>query len=228
MANRFFLEAIFSEGQKQILEGTEFHHLANVMRVEVGELIELVNGKNQLAKAVVENLSKRSAELTILTIQESPQKKSLTLAQALFRPPRLEWLVEKAVELGASEIWLFPTTRSEKKSLSEAQLARLEQISISALKQCHRLDLPQIQLFSSLAEVPTPGTLFFGDLRPNTPAPSQASLPATLFIGPEGGFTDEEIRYLEQKGAKGIHLHENILRAETAAIAALCAFAHSC
>ncbi len=220
MSNRFFLNALFSKGANLLLEGQEFHHFAHVMRGKVGETIEIVNGKNQLAEARVEKLSKHTADLKVLSVEEVSSKSKLVLAQALFRPARLEWLIEKAVELGVSEIWLFPAARSEKKNLSDTQLVRLEQIAISAMKQCKRLDLPKIVLYPSLHEVPAQDTLLFGDLRTSS-KPPPASQPLTLFIGPEGGFTDEEIHYLEQKGALGIHLHQNVLRAETAAIVAL-------
>lgn len=220
MSNRFFLDAPFFEGANLSLEGQEFHHFAHVMRGKAGETVEIVNGKNQLAEARVEKLSKHAANLKILAVEEVSSKSKLVLAQALFRPARLEWLIEKAVELGVSEIWLFPAARSEKKDLSNTQLARLEQIAISAMKQCKRLDLPKIVLYPSLQKIPTQGTLLFGDLRTGA-KPPQTSQPLTLFIGPEGGFTSDEIHYLEQKGAHGVHLHQNVLRAETAAIVAL-------
>lgn len=219
MSNRFFLEQIFAPNETVTLEGEEFHHLAHVMRKKEGEEMELVNGKNQLASARLTKVTKKSATFQILALEEGPKKPNIVLAQALFRLARLEWLIEKAVELDVTEIALFPAARSEKKALSNEQLRRLQQIAVSALKQCHRLDLPEIRFYQSLAEVPAKGSLFFGDLRPSGQRTLHA--PCTIFIGPEGGFTDEEIALLEQKGAKGTSLHPNVLRAETAAIAAL-------
>ena len=221
MSDRFFLDAPFFQDDHQFLEGPEFHHLTHVMRISVGDTVELVNGKNQLATARVESMTKKVAELLLLSVTEEPQKPPLILGAALFRFSRLEWLIEKAVELNATEIRLFPATRSEKKSVTKTQLERFEQIVLSAMKQCKRLDLPQISFYPSLQELPLEGSALFGDLREGAePMPKTAS-PLMLLIGPEGGFTPQEILFLESKGAKGISLHKNVLRAETAGVVAL-------
>lgn len=222
-ADRFFIPSSLKTSSL-ILEGEEFHHLAKVMRVRVGETIELVNGAGELAIAEVLSLDKKSAELKILSHHsETPSEQILILAQALTRPSSLEWIVEKGTELGVTEFWLFPGERSEKKELSPSQLHRLETIILNALKQCGRLFLPKILLKRALKTWNFPaGSLFFGDVSPQAPlliGPFSNSV--VFFIGPEKGFSPAELETLHKFKAKGISLHANTLRAETAALTVL-------
>ena len=142
----------------------------------------------------------------------------VALAIPILKPANLELAIEKSTELGASAFYIYAADHSEKKSLSENHLRRLRLITISALKQCGRLDLPPLSIYPTLQDLPLiPGTCY-GDLEAS--APPSPSTP--LFIsGPERGFSDVEIAYLREK-AEGISLGPNTLRAETAPIA-LCA-----
>jgi 16S rRNA (uracil1498-N3)-methyltransferase len=222
-AGRFF--APISLKNNLTLEGEEFHHLAKVMRVRLGETIELVNGQGEFAEAEVIALNKKNCELKILSHKKvPPPEQSLILALALTRPASLEWTLEKATELGATEILLFPGERSEKKDLSKSH--RLETIVINALKQCGRLYLPKIILKPPLDQWPPPtGSLFFGDFSTPVPLKGPFDKIVTFFIGPEKGFSPAETLLLKEKfKARPICLHENILRAETAAITVLSQF----
>jgi 16S rRNA (uracil1498-N3)-methyltransferase len=225
-ADRFFVSTPLKNNLS--LEGEEFHHLAKVMRVRMGETIEIVNGQGELAKAELVSLDKQSCELKILSHQKfPPPEQSLILALALTRPASLEWTLEKSTELGATEFWLFPGERSEKKKLSDSQLHRFETILINALKQCGRLYLPKIVLKPSLQEwEPPTGSPYFGDISPQAPLlRGPFAKTVIFFIGPEKGFSPLEAQVLLEKfRAHPISLHENILRAETAAITALSQF----
>jgi 16S rRNA (uracil1498-N3)-methyltransferase len=224
-ADRFFVAAPLENNL--ILEGEEFHHLAKVMRVRIGETIEIVNGQGEFAEAEVISLNKKNCELKILSHKKvPPPEQSLILALALTRPASLEWTLEKATELGATEIWLFPGERSEKKELSKSQIHRLETILINALKQCGRLYLPKIVLKPPLEQWQIPsGSLFFGDFSTTAPLKGPFDKTVTFFIGPEKGFSPAETLLLREKlKAHPISLHENILRAETAAITILSQF----
>jgi 16S rRNA (uracil1498-N3)-methyltransferase len=227
-ADRFFTPTPLED--PLILEGEEFHHLTKVMRIRVGETIEIVNGQGEFVEAEVVSLDKK-AQLKIVSHRNTPPpSQNVILAQALTRPSSLEWIVEKGTELGVTEFWLFPGDRSEKKELSPSQLLRLETIIINALKQCGRLYLPKIVLKLPLEKWEKPsGSLFFGDLSSKMPLKGPFEKTVIFFIGPEKGLSSEEVQLLNKFHAKGITLHENILRAETAAIAALSEFycAHS-
>lgn len=222
--NRFYLDSPFHEKNCVELREDEFHHL-KVMRKNLGDPLELVNGKNELAECTLESITKNSARIQIEKIfRVSPKQRKIILAQALTRPAPLEYIIEKGTELGATEFLLFPAERSEKKELSENQRRRLHLITISAMKQCGRLDLPTILEKPSLSRwAHFAGAKYFGDVREKAPriasSPSQEDI--LFFIGPESGFSDQEVKILENLQAKGVKLHENILRVDTAAIAAL-------
>ena len=224
MIDRFFLDDSLAQGEKIDLPEPEFRHL-KVLRIGVGEEIELVNGRGSLATARVERMDKQSAHLKILESKEEPRPTpSISLGLALIRPNRLEWVIEKATELGADTIYLYSADLSEKEGLSPNQKERLQHLAISALKQCGRLYLPNIELLPSIDDALSGDhRILFGDTHPS--APWLSSLPlqsgSLLFItGPEKGFSEREHQLLHEKG-KGVKLSRNILRAETAPIAAL-------
>jgi 16S rRNA (uracil1498-N3)-methyltransferase len=196
------------------------------MRVKKKETVELVNGKNLLALASLESVEKKRASLLIQEVKTdiSPRKKVI-LVQALPRLNHLEWILEKGTELNASAFWLFPSLNSEKKECSSEQLLRLRALTISAMKQCGRTDLPTIHLLPPLdrwEEVPK-GTLLYGDTRKEAPyLKRESEEPIYFFVGPEKGFHPHELELLEKRfHAQGAKLHENTLRVETAPFVAL-------
>lgn len=228
--NRYFVNVPLHKQTTLHLEGEEAIHLIRVMRKKVGDTVELVNGKYQLAHAIVSSVEKKEAELSIVDVKtHSPPKRKLILAQGMTKPANLDLIIEKGTELGATEFWLFPGDKSEKKSLSPHQSDRLHKISISALKQCGRLDLPEIhekqalEQWSSLPDV----EIYFGDISEKAhPFPKTIHAQTIIIvIGPEGGFSKNEQEILTSSlNAKGIRFNQNILRAETAAICALSIF----
>lgn len=223
--NRFFLPEPFEKEKTALLTGDEFHHLTRVMRRTVGDCIEVVNGQNQLGLAQILTVEKKQATLLFQEITEkAPPPHQLILAQALTRPQNLDLIIEKGTELGATAFYLFPGLKSEKKELSLNQKNRLTALTISALKQCGRLDLPPILEKPPLLQwKQPPGHLLYGSLHPEAPYFTPLSgRDRLLFIGPEKGFTPEEEHFLSNKlHAKGIRFNPHILRAETAAICAL-------
>jgi len=223
-ATRFYIDADLNG--TLTLEGTELHHLCHVMRIRVGEEIELVNGRGGFAKAKVASISKRDATLDILSSEVSPISEPRTiLAIALMRPSKLELIIEKCTELGADAFWLYRAQHSEKADLSEHQIERLNHIAISAMKQCGRLDLPSIKVLKKFDEIFDPSySVLFGDTRKGA-KPIEPSENVIFVTGPERGFSEKEIKLLEEK-AQGVTLHKNILRAETAPIAAACLLEH--
>ncbi len=226
---RFFVEQPLNPEETVFLQDTEFHHLCHVMRARIGDHVELVNGKNQLAQATLTSLGKCRADLTISrVINKKIFKPKLILAQAIPRFNRLEYILEKATELDATEFWLFPGLLSEKNEFSQNQLKRMSQLTISAMKQCGRLDLPSLFFKPPLLQwKPIEGLLLFGDTSPDAPALAKIDLfpktPCTIFfIGPEKGFDSKETLFLKNSlSAQGVRLHCNILRVDTAPLAAL-------
>lgn len=225
-AERYYSEPLSSKDSEIALEGQELHHLLHVMRNQVGDHVEIINGKGILAKAVVDKIDKRRALLKIIELHVSqPDPFSLILAQGIPRANRLDFILEKGTELGMNELWLFPGTHSEKKTLSEQ---RLKALLIAAMKQCGRVFIPTLKIMPPLNKWEKPKfPCFFGDTNPSAKsfeAAWKAHQPkngAVVCIGPESGFNEEEVKKLESLEAIGVTLHENILRTDTAALAAL-------
>jgi 16S rRNA (uracil1498-N3)-methyltransferase len=214
--NRFFLDAPLEENTSVVLTDDEWRHLALSHRAREGDRVELVNGRNQLALGRVSALRKNAADILIDSVSTEAPKTPLILAQALPRMNHLEWIIEKGTELNATAFWLFPGDLSEKDSLSASQAARLKNLSLSAMK-------PALTKWK-----PCEGTLLFGDIAEEAPylwdlklvLPLQS--PLFFFVGPEKGFSTKEEDYLRNHlNAKGVRIHRNILRAETAPLVAL-------
>jgi 16S rRNA (uracil1498-N3)-methyltransferase len=221
--NRFFLEDPLRPHTKQLLLGEELHHLYRVVRLRAGEEIELVNGQGAFAVGRLVAVDPRQAIVEILSASHSPPPSSpFTLAIPYLRPSKLEWIIEKGTELGASHFTLFAADRSEKRELPARHIERNRQIAVAALKQSGRLHLPGFTYAPHLEEaIRSADTLLFGDLRPGSP-PLLTLLPRSrcLFVtGPEGGFSEAEEALLRQRGT-GVRLSPHVLRAETAPIAA--------
>lgn len=222
--NRFFIDTPFET--VALLEDDEAHHLISVTRTKVDEIVELVNGRNQLAKAVVKEIKKKAVVLEIQEIKTEAQPPyTFILAQAIPRLNRLDTILEKGTELGMSEIWLFPGERSEKKEINQE---RSKKIVINAMKQCGRLDLPKIVLKPTLekwSKQDIIGQAYFGDLSIEAPPFSNIEEnKITFFIGPESGLSQRELELLKKMDGKGVKLHPNILRTDTAPLVALSLF----
>jgi 16S rRNA (uracil1498-N3)-methyltransferase len=230
-ADRFFIDTPLEPFSRLSLEGEEFHHLHRVMRMQEGEALEVVNGKNQLAKARIERIDKMAAQLSIQEVVFQPVKEpKIILAQALPKLSHLEWILEKGTELGAHAFWLFPGQLSEKEGLNAKQEERLKKITIAAMKQCGRLDLPPLSFHPPIKQWnPLPYKILLADPDPTVPYLWQ--LPSSFFrekdpllicIGPERGFSSQEKEVLKASlGALCVRIHPNTLRAETAPLAAL-------
>lgn len=203
----------------ETLSKKELHHLQAVMKKQKGDSIEVVDGKGTLAKAKVQG---STFQISSKTTEKSPPPGPI-LVQGLAHPQKLELIIEKGTELGATAFWLFPGDKGEKQNLTPNQNDRLQAKAISALKQSGRLFLPEIKLLPPLCEWNSlPHPTFYGDLSPEAPfyKPPQKA-PYLMVIGPESGLSQEELSWLQKKGATGVRLSHYTLRTETAAIAAI-------
>lgn len=222
--NRFFIDQLFESKKRIYLEDQEFHHM-KVMRCQENEEIELINGKHQLAKGLILALDKKKATVQLEEIITKKPIKKYILAQASLRFSKLEWIFEKATELGITDFWLFASNHSEKKGLSNQQKNRAQSILISAIKQCGRLDLPHIQEFISLNELPHfSGKTYLAHPNPNSNRlidEKPTKMDILVIIGPEKGFSSQELSLFQKRSLyQQVLLSNNILRAETAAICA--------
>jgi 16S rRNA (uracil1498-N3)-methyltransferase len=230
---RYYLDESIQAHELKSLKGAEFHHLSRVTRVRPGEKIELVNGKGVLAQATVQTVEKERAVLQIDSIEEKKVGGKVILAQAMPKVNRLDFILEKGTELGVDEFWLFPGDLSLKKDFSENQFERAHAITIAAMKQCGRLTLPLVKLMPKLEKWPEIiGTAYFGDVDPDVPSlfncweQGAHPFPILFFVGPESGWSASEMACFRERGVKGVKLHENILRTDTASLAAISLIRH--
>jgi 16S rRNA (uracil1498-N3)-methyltransferase len=226
---RFFVEAI-ERGHAQIT-GQDAHHLTRVLRVEPGQKFEISDNHN-VYLAEVEAARKDLVSFAILDQIEAPAPLLHTaLFVSLIRFERFEWMLEKATELGVGRVTPVQTERSEK-GLAQAagkRLARWQRIAREASEQSRRARLPSIELAAELAEVLRNGEGHRYALEEAGGRPIFSALPEgrqsgdhlALLVGPEGGWTEREREAMTAAGWTAVSLGANILRAETAAIAAL-------
>lgn len=209
------------------------HHVERVLRLAPGDALTLFNGEGGEYPGRLLSLGKTPvAELGACqqTDRESPL--AITLAQSLASGDKMDWVLQKAVELGASAIAPVASSRSVVKLSGERAEKRVEhwrQIVASACEQCGRNRLPQVAELTSLtAYLARPRT--DGNLRlilapgaalklSDLPRPTAVE----LLVGPEGGFTEDEIRAARLAGYQAVRLGPRILRTETAGLAALTA-----
>jgi 16S rRNA (uracil1498-N3)-methyltransferase len=228
--DRFFYPTL-SGGTTVTLLDDEFHHLVHVLRGKVGQHVELFDGQGASAEAVIEKLSKRDAQLSLVSEirRDPPPETTLVLGVAAPKGDRLKWLVEKGVELGVDEFIPLVCERSVVEP-REAKLAKLEQTVIAACKQSRRNTLMKIREPLALAEfvglAPDPvwiahpgGEPLATLLAERRRQPLDPPLPIWGAVGPEGGFSDAELEQLVAAGARLVSLGRNVLRVETAALA---------
>ena len=222
-ANRFYHNGSLLPESTISLSESEHHHI-RVMRTEVGEEIEIINGMGAIATAQITAIKKNSVEVQLGNVtQEPPIQARITLIIPIMRPNKLEWIVEKGTELGANAFHFYAADYSEKEALSANQLERLHNLSLSALKQSGRLYLPSIEVLPSLKRaLIEEATYYFGDTGGS--CPSILNIPrgknTALITGPERGFSPAELTILPSV-AQGVSLSAHILRAETAPIAGM-------
>lgn len=211
------------------------HHAARVLRLREGDAVEIFDGAGQARTGVlVEIAGKRVVvgELADSTLErESPLR--VVLAQGLPSGDKLDWVIQKATELGVSEIQPLATARSVVKLSAERAAKRQEhwqQIAISACEQCGRNVLPVIHPPQDLAKwvaQPRPvedhKLILLPECAISLHAQAQPTGAVVLLIGAEGGFTDTERDLALQHGYTPIRMGKRVMRTETAAIAGLAA-----
>lgn len=212
-----------------VLDKDQSHYLANVMRLKEGADVALFNGRDGEWTARVERVAKSAIALQVGT-QARPQapEPDLWLLAAPIKKDRVDLIAEKAAELGVSRLWPVFTRRTV---MSRVNTERLAAHMVEAAEQCERLSVPELAEPAELAKVlaawdATRPLLFLDESGAGAPiAAALATVPPgplALLVGPEGGFDDGERALLARLPfAVPVGLGPRILRAETAAIAAL-------
>jgi 16S rRNA (uracil1498-N3)-methyltransferase len=228
MAERYFVEQLPGPGPFEI-DGPEAHHLATVCRLRAGDTVYLFNGDGREYPAIVTAVARRSVSLDVAsgnaTERELPFR--LDVAAPLPKGERAVFLIEKLTELGVTTFTPLQTARSVVHP-RETKLDRLHRHVIEASKQCGRNVLMELKPLTSWSELLRRDDLPIHRLLAHptaTEAVAAREADVIIAVGPEGGFTEDEVTDALRSGWTAVGLGPRLLRVETAALAlaALCA-----
>ena len=225
------------------LDESESKHLVSVLRAQAGDRIGILDGEGHLGEAeVVAPHKKRTAIRILSRTAVAPVAPRRILVQALVREQKMDWLIQKAVELGAHEIWPLQTEQAVVRIRPEEaakKTARWQAIALGACKQSGNPWMPRIApvrgLADALAALPAEGAACFGALQENAvPLPAffgrlrRENRPqVAMFIGPEGDFSAGEVEALLAAGVQPVSFGPVVLRVETAALFILSALQYA-
>lgn len=231
MTRRRFIVGKFG-AERTILTGEQAHHLAHVLRARPGQLYELSNQQTLWLARIVSVSSERVEFELVESVSVPPSPPRLVLLASIIKFSRLERFLEKATELGVSEILLVNAKRSDRRLIRAAvgRGRRWEKILRAAAQQARRVDMPRLgqllKLSDAVSTVDCEARILLSEasdavplrclLRSGSPPRS-----AALAVGPEGGWTDEERQAAHQRGFVEASLGSEILRTETAVVSAL-------
>ncbi len=227
MDNIFFVKPEHITSTQIELVDQEAAHASKVLRFNVGDELYASDGKGSLYLTHIISISKKSvlANIEERISEPEPEVKKVLAFGAIKKRDRLEFAVEKAVELGAWEICVFDADHSERSRINED---RLQSIVLSAFKQSKRRWLPEVNYVNSLDEVFKRYSGYhsvMAHVEADSHQPENLSHDKNLLlVGPEGGFSDREVELAREKNVHMISLGKNRLRAETAALAMLSQF----
>jgi 16S rRNA (uracil1498-N3)-methyltransferase len=221
MSERFFLAEPPSHGRGRLV-GDEARHLVRVMRCRVGDEVVAFDGRGTSWRARVASIGRDEAVLDLgaAVVEAATRDAPLTLAVALPKGDRQKWLVEKLTELGVPRLVPLVTTRGVAEA-TPAAVERLGRSVIEACKQCGRDTLMAIAEPRTVAEVVAAHRATGGIVVADRGGAPLAGFdrPVVALVGPEGGFTAEELAAVEAAGGRRVSLGPHVLRIETAAIA---------
>ena len=216
---------------ESVLSEEESRHAIKVLRLKKGDKIEILNGKGSsfVAQIMDEDAKKCNFKMISKKAHNLKEYSLDIIISPTKNADRVEWFVEKAIEIGVNKITLINTSRTERKKV---RIDRLDKIAISAMKQSKTYFLPQItevMTFKDVVEQPFDGQRFVAHCIEDDKRHLKSQLNLNgkyqILIGPEGDFTEDEIKLAIQNNFSAITLGENRLRTETAALY-VCALAN--
>lgn len=238
---QFFVERDLAEGSEVEIRGSEAHHIASVLRLAAGDWLVLSDGRGHSYLSTIVSATARSVTVRVGRMMgHRPGPPPPALAIASIRGERLEWAVQKCVELGCRLIIPFDSARTVRRRApgrGSKSTERLSRIALEAAKQSGLPFLPEVEAPLEFADLIdrlqgfSPRILLYeGErarglhavLREGLAARSASTEESpALIVGPEGGFTADEVEIARSRGAITSSLGSQILRVETAAVAAM-------
>ena len=218
-----------------ITDTHEIHHIKNVLRLKKGSLVQIFNAQSQQADVIIEQVNEKAIQVRVQTVKQNEGAQvKIILACAPPKKGKFEFIIEKCTELGVDKIIPLKTKRSEvifKEDRMLAKLSRFEAVAVNASKQSKRTKVPLIYPMTSLPQVlqnlDPNGVHLFPSLHQDQKHIVEVLLkagkqkPVTIFIGPEGDFTPDEVALAIKHGCVPVSLGDTVLKVETAAIAAV-------
>jgi 16S rRNA (uracil1498-N3)-methyltransferase len=240
---RFFVDPNNFSGSTAFLTGSEAHHIAAVLRLQVGTRITLFDGSGSFYEALITKISPKKIETSIEAITpyiktDQEKHRCVHLGQAVIKGKKMDLIIQKATELGVDVISVFKSTYSATKGTPANRFERWAKIAQEACKQCNRPKPPDLSTAGNLNEFLKTTKeksydlkLIFWEEEIQTSLQDifqqhKSIRSVLLLIGPEGGFSPAEAEQAIEYGFQPVTLGRRILRAETAAIAAISIFQH--
>ena len=229
---RLYVDLPLSEGADIRLSRDQAHYLRNVMRVDLGSAVKLFNGRDGEWRATVRTLDKRQASLSVAErLRAQSASADLWLVFAPVKRARIDFIAQKAAELGVSALWPVMTRYTD---VTRVNADRLAANAVEASEQCARLDVPAVfdteRLDKALDGWPKERRILLCDeTAAGTPIADMLSSladrmpePWAVVVGPEGGFAEAELARLHgMPNVVRVGLGDRLLRADTAAVAAI-------
>lgn len=212
------------DGERVVVTGEPYRHIFRARRLDRAARLRLVDGVGRARWADVVELDRQRAVLRLLDPAPSrdPERR-VELLVGTPRPERAAWLVEKATELGVAAVRFLATERAVR-GVDRKALARLGRVAAAALEQSGGARLPELSGPHSLDEIsellPAGAAAFVLDPAVATPLVAASGRSASVLIGPEGGWSGDEMAALVESGVRPVRLGGRVLRVETAAVAA--------
>ena len=228
--SRFFVAPF--DGDTAIITGQDAHHISRVLRMQIGDSVTLCDGRGTDYACTIVSINDEAVELTVL--QRAPSVTEPTVAVTLYqgipKSEKMEWIIQKCVEIGITRIVPVMMSRCVVKldaKDGEKKQTRWQKIAAGAAEQSGRGIIPEIaapitfqQLLHETADIPTV-TFYEGGGQPLDTLVNTDTHQLAMIIGPEGGFSLDEIERLTHNGAHIATLGKRILRCETAPLVAL-------
>ena len=224
---RLFISETIDQNKPVFLTENQIHYLLHVMRQKVGQDILLFDGQTGEWQSTIQTLTKKQGIL-IPARQTRPQinETPLILCPALIKKENMDWVFQKATELGATEIYPLITERTV---VSKINTERIKNLLCESAEQCERLTVPKlhqpVKLKELLSKLPTDVIPVCLSERGETTVPITSDKKYAFLIGPEGGWSPAELDWMQKQPSFIFwHLGNTILRAETASVSALACY----